>query len=279
MRKTLWQKIRCRLGAFYCNWIESMPYRNWFNPLVTIYLNFRSFPLRQAIRLPVFVYGWPKLFALYGIMECVGVCKMGMIKFNQSDSGAPSNPGCSMAINNWGKIIFRGACLIRSGCKINVNFNGTLDFGNKVKVMHQCNIAAYNLVQVGDKTTIAHCCQIFDTNFHYVANFNRSVVPRKNKTVLIGESCWICNTSSIAAGAAIPANTIVASNSLVNKNFLDVPPESIIGGIPAKFISSGYKGVFNKKLELRIWEYFSSNPDSETYALEPDFTHSDFDYE
>lgn len=254
-----------------------LPYVNWFNPFMTIYLNFRSFPFRQAVKLPVFVYGWPKMFSLLGKMECKDVCKIGMIKFNQTNIGAPSNPGPSSAIHNWGKIIFHGPCLIFTANKINTQKGGVLELGSNTKIMHYVNIAAYTQVFVGANTWITHRCQIMDSNFHYVADFRKGVVRRYSRPIYIGKSCWICNTSTITGGAKIPDCTIVASNSLVNKDFSDIPPESIIGGIPAKLISSGYKRIIRGKLHSKIGKYFAEHPETNEYLLEDGFVHDECD--
>lgn len=95
------KRIIRKLNELYTKYIECMLYVNWFNPLVTIYLNFRSFPLQQAIKFPVFVYGWPRLYSLYGWMRCENICKTGMIRLNMSNAGAPQYEK-EMAINNWG---------------------------------------------------------------------------------------------------------------------------------------------------------------------------------
>lgn len=261
------KKFISKINTFYSIWIESMPYKNWFNPFITAYMNFRCFPLKQAFKLPIFVYGWPKFFSLYGRMECVGLCKMGMIKFNQTNPGAPSNPGVSTAINNWGKIIFHGPCLIFTSNKINVAPSAVLELGAYSKIMHYCNITAHNCVKIGDYTRITHRCQVMDSNFHFVANLNRRVIGRYWKEVSIGKNCWICNTSTIAAGAKIPDYTIVGSNSLVNKDMSDIPPNSIVGGIPAKVIRSGYRRVYNSELESEIIKFFKEKPLEKEFPL------------
>lgn len=274
MKKITKEKILYRIGRSYSEWIESMPYRNWFNPIITIYLNFRSFPFKQAIKLPIFVYGWPKIFSLYGDMECVDKCRTGMIQLNRTITGAPSNPGPNTAINNWGKIIFHGPCLIPTANKINVFKPAILELGTNCKIMHYCNITAHKKVVVGANTWITHRCQILDSNFHFMADFNKKTISKYSKPICIGKSCWICNSSTITAGAVVPDYTIVASNSLVNKDFSNIPPESIIGGIPAKYIASGFRRVNNPKLENEIWDFFMEHPDKDIFPIEENFDHS-----
>ena len=273
------QNILFHIGRMYVKYIERIPYINWFNPLITLYLNFRSFPLQQAWRLPVFVYGWPKLFSLYGSMECVGKCRMGMVTFNATNQGAPSTPGTATAIDNWGRIIFHGKCQIYTANKINVGLKGVLELGEGSKIMHFCNVTAYELVKIGAQSRIVHRCQVIDTNFHYIADFNKHKINRWSRPIEIGDYCWICNSTSVTAGAKIPNHTIVASNSLVNKDYSDIPEESIIGGIPAKFIANGYRRVENEKLNGILYKYFSDHPDSRAFDFEDNTPHSFFDVE
>lgn len=270
-------KFFMELNKLYTIWVESILFKNWFNPLMTIYVNFRSLPLRQAFKLPVFIYGWPQILSLYGKMECHGTCKTGMIKINRTIDGAPSNPGPNTAINNWGTIVFHGACLIHTANKINVAKGATLDLGTNTKIMHYCNITAHNQIVIGSNTRITHRCQILDSNFHFIVDFNKQIIRRYSKPIYIGKSCWICNTSSVTAGAKIPNCTIVASNSLVNKDFSNIPEESIIGGIPAKYIASGYRRVNNPKLEIEVWKYFLDHPDINEYHIAENFDHSNCD--
>lgn len=262
------EKIRFHLGKLYVEKFEQIPYVNWFNPLITIYLNFRSFPLCQAWKFPVFVYGWPRLFSLYGTMECVGKCWPGMIVLNQTNCGMPNNPGTSTAIDNWGKIIFHGKCQIFTSNKINVGLKATLELGEGTKIMCMCNITAYTSVRIGAQSWIVHRCQVMDSNFHFVANFRNKIIPRYSRPIEIGSYCWICNSTTVSAGAKIPNKTIVASNSLVNKDMQNIPEESIIGGIPAKLISTGFRKVESKKLERAIWKYFAEHPNEILFPLE-----------
>ena len=268
------EKLKSRIGRFYANHVERLPYINWFNPLITLYLNFRSFPLRQAWRLPVFVYGWPRLYSLFGSMECVGKCKPGVVVLNKTIDGMPNNPGTDTAINNWGKIIFHGRCQIYTANKINIGKDATLELGEDTKIMCMVNITAHKYVGIGAQSRIVHRCQVMDSNFHFIADFNKGIVKRYCKPIHIGDYCWICNSSTIAAGARIPDKTIVASNSLVNKDMSDIPEESIIGGQPAKLIATGYRRIESRKLEKEIHHFFSENSDVNVFNLPQKVSHS-----
>lgn len=268
------KNFKHRIGRAYAKYFERLLFVNWFNPLMTLYLNFRSFPLKQAVHLPVFVYGWPRIFSLYGSMKCQGKCKMGMITFNASNGGAPSAPLAATAINNWGKIIFHGKCQIYTANKINVGMGGILELGEGTKIMHLCNVTAHEFVRIGEQSWITHRCQVLDSNFHFIADFRSHKIRRYTKPIEIGCYCWICNTTTVTGGAKIPDKTIVASNSLVNKNMMDIPEESMIGGIPAKLIATGFRRVESMRFQEEIISYFAKNHDARYFPLAENINHS-----
>lgn len=242
-------------------------WEHWFNPLYTLYFNFIFFPFRQAIRFPVFVYGWPKLFSQYGRMECVGCCRTGMVRLNMTLGGAPQYSGGNIELNIWGKVIFRGKCTIASGSRIIVGDRGLLDMGEGTKIMHGCNCTAYSEIRIGAQSWVVHRCQLLDTNFHYIADFKHGVVKKMAHPITIGDYCWICNSATVTGGAVIPDKTIVASNSLVNKDMSDIPNESIIGGMPARLLSTGYRRIESMKLEREMMSYFNAHPDEDVFSL------------
>lgn len=270
--RALFQMIDRKIGFGF---LERMIFTNWFNPFLTIYLNFRSFPFSQAWKLPIFVYGRPRLLGLCGTIRVEGKVSMGMISFNALKPGAPSNMGVQSEICNYGEIIFHGKGHIGTGNRIVVGVNGVLDIGQNFKITDMCNIGCFKKIFIDEQSWIVHRCQVFDSNYHYVANFTKMVVPPYIKSVTIGKGCWICNSSTIMGGVVLPDFTIVGSNSLVNKDFSDLPKGSMIGGIPAKYIASGFRKVENFEMIKNINEFYRNNPLS-VYKLDdtetPEYT-------
>lgn len=172
MRKYSIRKIWAFLGRLYVLLFErTLTNSNWFNPFATLYLNFRCVPLRQALKLPIFVYGRPKFYSTFGHVRFPEKCKMGMVHFNESVAGGPQCEVGNSELNIWGTLVFRGKCSIGTSNKINVGEDGMLDFGDHSKVTIFCNITAYKEVLVGHHSRIVHRCQVFDTSYHYTASF------------------------------------------------------------------------------------------------------------
>lgn len=238
---------------------------SWYNPFASVWLNFRCFPFSQAIKLPIAVYGRPKFFELGGHMEirsAQGV-GFGMIVYNKAGAASPGYAGSQTELCLRGKIIFRGKGFIGCGCKIIVETDAELDLGSQFKIMDSVNICCSRKISIGNVTRVTHRSQILDSNFHYIVNFAKGgTVAPLLKTISIGNNCWICNSSTVTGGAVIPNLTIVASHSLVNKDFSDIPPQSLIAGQPAKYITSGLRRIDDEEWISRCGAHFKKFPDT-----------------
>lgn len=234
---------------------------NWFNPFATLYLNLRSFPFSQALSFPVYVYGRPRIYGLSGRMTVIGKVYPGMISFNKAKSTAPSNKSVASEIRNDGTIVFRGKSEIGAGTRIATEFGGLIDIGADTKITDMCNVEAFTKIEIGDKSWIVHRCQVLDANYHYVADYNKKIIPKYCHPIKIGVGCWICNSTTITGRCVIPNYAIVGSNSLVNKDFSSIEEGAIIAGIPAKVIATGFRRVLNLEVARKVSEHYRQNPD------------------
>ena len=84
-------------------------------------------------------------------------------------------------------------------------------------------------------------------------HFDEIVYADKNKNhVLIGNDVWIGEDAIIYGGIKIGDGAIIAAGSVVNK---DVPPYSIVGGIPAKEIRKRFsEDEIKKLLKIQWWD-------------------------
>lgn len=97
-------------------------------------------------------------------------------------------------------------------------------------------IGASGFVEIGAKVLFGPRVVVIPENH----NFSDVTVPIKEQGVtregvVIGDDCWIGANATILSGVHIGRGSIVASNSVVNRN---VPSYSIVGGIPARIIRS-----------------------------------------
>lgn len=72
-----------------------------------------------------------------------------------------------------------------------------------------------------------------------------------SRPITIGKNCWICSGATIVGGVTVSENSIVAAGAVVVQ---DVPPDSIVGGVPAKVIRR-----IDEQDRMHVWETYLQN--------------------
>lgn len=111
---------------------------------------------------------------------------------------------------------------------------GTLMIGKGTTVNEGSIITCTNRVEIGENVMLAPRCYILDVDH----KFSRKDVPINKQgyttgVVKIGNGVWLGAQVVVTKGVTIGEGAIVAANSVVTK---DVPPYTIVGGVPAKVI-------------------------------------------
>ena len=88
--------------------------------------------------------------------------------------------------------------------------------------------------------------------------------------MVIGNNVWIGNRCTINKGTVLPDFCVVASGSYVNKDFSEYGEKATIGGMPAKYIRSGYRRLFDRKKQQEVNDFFNDNPDANDYYIGED---------
>lgn len=243
-------------------WIFWTPVKR-LNVFKTILVNFSLLSFRDACRFPIYIYGKVSIYDLRGRVIIKGPISRGMITFGDNmDMFSASNGSAMLRIT--GVIVFRGRT------RISVNYHwdiaGTLDMGALCLVGADVHLRCWKNIVIGELTRIAVGSQVFDTNFHYTRNVETGEVKRKESLVVIGKYCWIGNRSTVMKGTHLPDYSIVAGNSLLNKDYTkDAPMYPMFAGMPAKMVTSGYTRIYSNSLEWGIDAFFRENPQIQVY--------------
>lgn len=238
--------------------IEYKLNKRWLNPLATLWINLRCVDFRKALRFPILVYGRPRLYDLSGNICFDCEVKCGIVKINSNHMAAPSYQGYDSEFIIRGRILFHGRSQIDTGVKLFVGDGAILEMGEMTKICDMVNVGCYKQIKIGRMSWITHRCQLMDTNYHFVADVQSGVIPNTIRPIRIGDYVWVGNSSTISAGSVVPDNTIVASHSLINKEF-NTPPYSIIGGIPAKLIKQGFRKIESIPYTRFLYDYYEKN--------------------
>lgn len=244
---------------------------NW---LKTIFFNLKKLPFKQAIHLPILLFG------KVDISMCEGTIKIApppnrktnafgsIIIGNQFSLWGYNHPSKVTTLRILGTMELEGRCLIAEGSCLFVNKGATLKVEKNVFIFNDVKIACNEYIEIGENTRIAWENQIYDTNFHYVVTDNNETT-RINKPIFIGKNCWIGNRSTLGPGTKLADWCIVASNSLLNKDFS--PNERcLVAGCPAKVVKEGVRRVHNTTTEKIINNFFLENKGAQRYIVTDD---------
>lgn len=235
----------------------------------TLYINFMAMPMSVARHLPIFVYSNVEIISC-GYIE-FSSCKVyaGMVKFGRFD--LRRSQGLSR-FNNKGTIKIGGSGRALRGSEIFVWEGAKLQFGDNFFMGENTLVSCQNDIKIGKYFRLAYNSQIFDTDFHYSMQNETGIVRRKSKPVIIGDYNWIGNNCTIKKGTKTPNHTTVAgSYTVLTKDYTkEIPEYSILGGIPAKMLATGFSRLWNNELKRIAYldKWFNENPSEKIYKYD-----------
>ena len=244
---------------------EVLFHKNRFRILKSLYLNLRVLPFKQAIRLPIVIYGKSKILSLLGRCHIEGPIKFGMIKF-----GAPNKVimvSCDKTyIRINGSVFFNGKADFQTGMEFNV-LSGKLWIGKDVVFGEKSKLICVCDIHIGDYTRIASLSSLMDTDFHYLLNLDTRMINKCFGAIFIGKYCWIGSRTAIQKGTFLPDFVVCASGSFLSKNYMEIPSYSLIGGSPAKLIKTNLVRVWSTKKQMFLHQLFKDSPERKFYQV------------
>lgn len=120
-----------------------------------------------------------------------------------------------------------------------------INIGKNCNINKKCVLDGRNGLIIGNNVDIAQEVNIWTEQHDYNdANYKAIGAP-----VIIEDFVWLASRVTILPGVTIGRGAVVACGAVVTK---DVPPLSIVGGIPAKIIGKREDNM-NYKLGSRPW--------------------------
>lgn len=253
-----YRKIMARssLGNLFFGVIERLFVYRYLNVWKTIYINFRSLPMSQAICFPIVVWGSVKIISLMGNIEIKAPIKTGMIKLGVQKpidfvSSLPSR------FNNSGKLIFMGTAEIYNGYSFYILPNAIVEIGNDCCFSNNIVFYAIDDIIIGEGTRFAFGSKMMSSDQHYSIDTETMEVSNNRRRIQIGAFNWITSDVKIMKGTVTPDWTIVTANSILNKDYTKtINPNSVLGGIPAKLIKENQRRIFSLDSEKKITKFF-----------------------
>lgn len=237
----------------------------------TVYCNFKLFPFSKAKHLPLFIYGKAELNIARGAIElCPSFLSPGLIKVGCHKSHAlwGKQPAYMTVVNILGHWMCKGAVQISNGTLFKVGESARLITGHDVHIGPNCKLVCEKAITMGRRIRISWESQIFDTDFHYAIRNN--TIHCNKAPVAIGDYCWIGNRVTVMKGSVLPNKSVVASNSMVNKDFGSQPEGCLVYGMPANCKPVGIHRLFaDGALDADISKYFEETGETSISAGAP----------
>jgi acetyltransferase-like isoleucine patch superfamily enzyme len=110
---------------------------------------------------------------------------------------------------------------------------GTVVVGAGTYVGNFFDFNARSTITIGENCMLANFVTIVDNNHGTANGTDMKYQPIVSESVAIGRNCWLGEKCTILAGVRIGEGAVVAAGAVVTS---DVPPNAIVGGIPARIL-------------------------------------------
>ena len=121
-------------------------------------------------------------------------------------------------------------------CQIYMHSNSVLRRG--------CFLLARVKIELGENSAVGYGSTILTgANPHGPLNLLVRIYEKKRAPVIIKDNVWVGACATILPGVTIGRCSVVAAGSLVNR---DVPPYTVVAGVPAKVIKQLDPSIFEK---------------------------------
>src|SRR5919112_1822590 len=112
------------------------------------------------------------------------------------------------------------------------NFGRFTQIGKNVFINHACSFLDMGGITLEDHVLLGPKVNLITENHPLEPTNRRALIC---KPILIKRNAWIGAAATILPGVTVGENAVVAAGAVVSK---DVPANTVVGGIPAKFIKT-----------------------------------------
>ena len=113
-----------------------------------------------------------------------------------------------------------------------INYGKHIRIGKNVFINFDCTFLALGGITIEDDVLIGPKVSLITENHPLNPEQRKGLAA---KPILIKKNAWIGANATILPGVTIGKNAVVAAGAVVSK---DVPDNTVVGGIPAKFIKN-----------------------------------------
>lgn len=144
--------------------------------------------------------------------------------------------GCHLIASRGFIKIGRDVHLNRNVILYSERSTSTITIGNGTEINDGAGFYGCGKITIGEKTLLGPGVKVIAYNHNYADA--HTPIKEQGLTpgdVVIGDNCWIGANAVILSGVTVGNGVVIAAGAVVNK---DVADNTIVGGVPAKFIKN-----------------------------------------
>ena len=202
----------------------------------TLRFNLHYFPLKTALKLPVFVSHRTFLRELNGKIVLPEKVNTAMIKIGFGDVGHYDRKRSRSIWQVSGTVAFGGKASIGHGSKLSVR--GNLTLGADFNMTAESTIVCAHKISFGNDCLLSWDILIMDTDEHPIINQD-GIRTNPDKPIFVGNHVWIGCKCTLLKGTEIPNNTVVAAGTLLTSAFSG--KNQIVGGNPPTILKNNVR--------------------------------------
>lgn len=188
----------------------------------TIAFNFKMFPFKVAIKLPVLIsakvhYNLSRKGSIEFEKDAL---KFGSLRFGFCDWQYSYQRPTFLKIQ--GRLIIKGSGFhtFANDLTLEIGEKATCIKGNNFSASHNNRIRILESLIVGDNNMWSFDNVVMDNDAYHIFN-TKGEFCNPNIGIVIGNDVWMGCRTIILKGAEVPNGTIIATSSIVNKKYID----------------------------------------------------------
>ena len=115
---------------------------------------------------------------------------------------------------------------------LHINYGKHTKIGKNVFINFDCVFLDLGGITIEDNVLIAPKVSLLSEGHPISSEDRHSLIP---KAIHIKKNAWVGAGATILPGVTIGENSVIAAGAVVSK---DVAPNTVVGGVPAKFIKN-----------------------------------------
>lgn len=136
--------------------------------------------------------------------------------------------GASIELGRDAALLINGNVHLGDGTRLLVGPGATMTLNDRCALDGDQRFIAASSVTIGARCSIAWDVLIMDSHFHAIDGLRAEA-----KQIIVGEHVWIGAGAKILRGVTVGDGAVIAAGAVVSS---DVPPRSVVAGVPARVI-------------------------------------------